>query len=432
MVLGVYCFRNDLRLHDNPALQLAREECDQLLLVYAFEDRLWRTKKPKRISAHRARFTLDSLKCLEKKIIKLGGALHFLHGNIESSIPPFMEQVGATLCFVSDENAWEEKEAEDELSRMVNLRTIYSKTLLHLDDLPFDLEALPETFSNFRKLVEKQWIVRSSLETPDTLDLSPNPVSKLPNLRELGFNNPPAPPSDYYRFEGGTIAGRKRVERWIWEENCILNYKNTRNQLQGADFSSRLSPWISNGCLSPREIYWEIKKFESHFEANESTYWLNFELLWRDFFHFSARLHGPKIFKSRGIHPERPPITEPQNAGSLFSQWKDGRTNDLFINAMMHELRKTGWMSNRARQISASYLINDLGLDWRKGAQWFEEQLIDYDPCSNYGNWLYLSGYGNDPRKKRHFNVAKQAELYDPEGNYLRDWVRVQNSPISN
>ena len=86
MVLGVYCFRNDLRLHDNPALQLAREECDQLL-VYAFEDRLWRTKKPKRISAHRARFTLDSLKCLEKKIIKLGGALHFLHGNIESSIP---------------------------------------------------------------------------------------------------------------------------------------------------------------------------------------------------------------------------------------------------------------------------------------------------------------------------------------------------------
>ena len=89
-------------------------------------------------------------------------------------------------------------------------------------------------------------------------------------------------------------------------------------------------------------------------------------------------------------------------------------------------------MSNRARQISASYLINDLGLDWRKGAQWFEEQLIDYDPCSNYGNWLYLSGYGNDPRKKRHFNVAKQAELYDPEGNYLRDWVRVQNSPISN
>ena len=146
MVLGVYCFRNDLRLHDNPALQLAREECDQLLLVYAFEDRLWRTKKPKRISAHRARFTLDSLKCLEKKIIKLGGALHFLHGNIESSIPPFMEQVGATLCFVSDENAWEEKEAEDELSRMVNLRTIYSKTLLHLDDLPFDLEALPKHF----------------------------------------------------------------------------------------------------------------------------------------------------------------------------------------------------------------------------------------------------------------------------------------------
>ena len=162
MVLGVYCFPTIF-------VCMTIQPCNSpersvITLVYVFEDR-WRTKKPKRISAHRAKFTLDSLKCL-RKIVKLGGALHFLHGNIESSIPPFMEQVGATLCFVSDENAWEEKEAEDELSRIVNLRTIYSKTLLHLDDLPFDLEALPETFSNFRKLVEKQWIVRSSLELP--------------------------------------------------------------------------------------------------------------------------------------------------------------------------------------------------------------------------------------------------------------------------
>ena len=88
----------------------------------------------------------------------------------------------------------------------------------------------------------------------------------------------------------------------------------------------------------------------------------------------------------------------------------------------MNELRITGWMSNRGRQNVASYLINNLELDWRRGAQWFEEQLIDYDPCSNYGNWLYLSGFGSDPQPGRYFNLEKQAATYDPQGKYTNSW----------
>jgi len=148
-----------------------------------------------------------------------------------------------------------------------------------------------------------------------------------------------------------------------------------------------------------------------------------FELLWRDFFQFSARLHGAKIFQIGGIHPERSKVPEPQDAEDLFIEWKNGTTKNSFINANMNELRMTGWMSNRGRQNVASYLINELNLDWTRGAQWFEEQLIDYDPCSNYGNWLYLSGFGNDPRENRRFNISKQTEMYDLTGNYTKEWT---------
>ena len=239
----------------------------------------------------------------------------------------------------------------------------------------------------------------------------------------MGFDQSNINHRGYYSFQGGVEAGQKRAQKWIWESHNIFTYKITRNQLRGADFSSRFSPWLSLGCLSSREIFWEVKKYESKYSANESTYWLIFELLWRDFFQFLARVHGPKIFHRKGLHPERSLTVEPADAESLFSNWKMGTTMDPFINANMNELRLTGWMSNRGRQNVASYLINNLGLDWRRGAQWFEEQLIDYDPCSNYGNWLYLAGYGNDPRTNRCFNITKQAGLYDPTGSYQKDWI---------
>jgi deoxyribodipyrimidine photo-lyase len=423
MLTGVFCFRNDLRLHDNETLLLALQECDQLYLVYPFEDRLWKGKKNKRISIHRAKFILEALQCLVKKVKKLGSELHFVYGDINESIPRFMEEVGAVICFISEENAYEEKLSEDALSGCVPLRKGYGKTLIHLHDLPCRLIDLPETFSKFRILVEKDLQISRCVEEPLTLHTSKTLNTSLPSLRELGFPGIKTNHNGYYSYEGGVEGGQKRVQEWIWEKHCIFNYKSTRNQLKGADFSSRFSPWLSLGCLSPREIFWAVKKYESKYSGNESTYWLIFELLWRDFFQFVARTHGPKIFHSRGIQPERPINIEPADAESLFSKWKMGTTSEPFINANMNELRLTGWMSNRGRQIVASYLINNLGLDWRRGAEWFEEQLIDYDPCSNYGNWLYLAGYGNDPRTNRIFNVTKQSELYDPKASYQKDWI---------
>ena len=89
----------------------------------------------------------------------------------------------------------------------------------------------------------------------------------------------------------------------------------------------------------------------------------------------------------------------------------------------MHELAQTGYMSNRGRQVTASFLAKELNINWLKGAEYFESMLIDYDVCSNYGNWMYVAGVGNDPREHRRFNVLKQAETYDSEGKYVKRWV---------
>src|SRR5690606_28109672 len=130
--------------------------------------------------------------------------------------------------------------------------------------------------------------------------------------------------------------------------------------------------------------------------------------------------HGKKLFLAGGMQNRA-------NANNFdearFNSWRTGQTGQPFIDANMRELLHSGWMSNRGRQNVASYLIHQLQLDWRAGAAWFEHQLIDYDPCSNYGNWNYLAGIGNDPREKRVFNPDKQAKQYDPDTLYRETWL---------
>jgi deoxyribodipyrimidine photo-lyase len=165
-----------------------------------------------------------------------------------------------------------------------------------------------------------------------------------------------------------------------------------------------------------------LKKFECQFGANESTYWLVFELLWRDYFRFMMKKYNNKLFQQAGIQNKEVPVN-PHDAKSL-QIWIEGKTGVDFVDANMIELRRTGFMSNRGRQNVASYLCNDLKLDWRYGAAYFEQQLIDYDVCSNWGNWAYLAGVGNDPRGNRYFNIEKQASDYDKDKIFRNLWLK--------
>lgn len=189
----------------------------------------------------------------------------------------------------------------------------------------------------------------------------------------------------------------------------------------GADYSSKFSAWLALGCISPRFIFRELQQYEKEFGANDSTYWLVFELLWRDYFRFMMKKHHAKLFKQDGFKSTKMKLFA--EGIQKLQDWIDGNTGIDFVDANMIELKLTGFMSNRGRQNVASYLCNDLKLDWRLGAAYFEQQLIDYDVCSNWGNWAYLAGVGNDSRENRYFNIEKQASVYDKNREYRNLWL---------
>jgi deoxyribodipyrimidine photo-lyase len=167
-------------------------------------------------------------------------------------------------------------------------------------------------------------------------------------------------------------------------------------------------------------VYEEVRRYERERVENESTYWLVFELLWRDFFRLTHLKYGDRLFLRDGL--QRLPIEWGRDPAAVAA-WCDGKTGYPIVDANMRELAATGYMSNRGRQIVASFFTKNLGLDWRIGAEWFEHQLLDYDVASNYGNWQYAAGVGNDGREFRLFNLRRQAEQYDPKGDYVRHWI---------
>ncbi|GMP83943.1 hypothetical protein CsSME_00037678 [Camellia sinensis var. sinensis] len=156
------------------------------------------------------------------------------------------------------------------------------------------------------------------------------------------------------------------------------------------------------------------------FGHNNHGFRVLFELIWRDYFRFLSIKYGNSLFHIGGPRKVKTRWSQDQ---LLFESWRDGRTGYPLIDANMKELSMTGFMSNRGRQIVCSFLVRDMGIDWRMGAEWFETCLLDYDPCSNYGNWTYGAGVGNDPREDRYFNIPKQALTYDPEGKYVAYWL---------
>jgi deoxyribodipyrimidine photo-lyase len=276
-------------------------------------------------------------------------------------------------------------------------------------------------FTQFRKSCEKKASVRQPLPIPAAIskDRQVAIEGSIPKLEELGFDSFEQHPSTAFPFQGGEIQANKRMDYYIWDSNKIEFYKKTRNGLLGKDYSAKFSPWLANGSLSARVIYQEIKDYEKEVRKNESTYWLIFELIWRDYFKYVSLKFGDSIFKQTGILDR---VYDWSSNTKFVNEWIEGRTKEPFVNANMIELKETGWMSNRGRQNVASYFSKNLKLDWRIGAAYFEAMLLDYDVHSNYGNWMYVSGVGNDPRD-RTFNIQLQASRYDKNSKFQKLWL---------
>jgi deoxyribodipyrimidine photo-lyase len=426
---AIVWFKTDLRIEDNETLVKAIAISENIIPVYCFDESHFETTSYgfKKTGSFRAQFLLESLQDLDARLKTLGSGLIILKGKPEIEIPKIVNQFKAQKVFAKREVAFEERQTEkkvqDELFKVrCELEKISTSTLYHAEDLPFSIKDIPDVFSNFRKKTEKDSQIRAPFEAPAKINSPKIPPLELPTLEALGLTKTTIDSRAVLQFKGGETEAIQRLHHYFYDTQCLSSYKETRNGMVGADYSSKFSAWLAMGCISARFIYAEIKKYEKQFCANDSTYWLVFELLWRDFFRFIFKKYQTKFFLYEGIKTEK--VNSKSLNEKLLSQWINGATNSDFINANMLELQQTGFMSNRGRQNVASYFCNELNMDWRFGAAYFEQELIDYDVCSNWGNWAYLAGVGNDPRGHRYFNIEKQAADYDKKKSFRKLWLK--------
>jgi deoxyribodipyrimidine photo-lyase len=426
---AVVWFRTDLRTHDNEALVRAVKEHSSVLPVYCFDPREFGETMVglTKTGPYRAQFLVESVRDLRGSLREADGDLLVRQGEPESVVPELAAEHGAGTVHYHTTPATEERAVETGVTdglaeRGIGSRGFWAKTLYHVEDLPTRVERIDDTFTPWRRTVEDGATVRDPLDAPTSMAL-PESVGvesgTIPTPDDLGTEEREPDDRAAIEFTGGESAGLRRLTEYVWESDHLREYKQTRNGLLGADYSSKFSAWLALGCLSPRQIHEHVERYERERVANDSTYWLVFELLWRDFMTFQFAKHGADFFTPTGI---RDVMKEWRRDETAFGRWAAGETGVPFVDANMRELNETGFMSNRGRQNVASFLADALGIDWRQGAAYFESRLVDYDVCSNWGNWAYQAGVGNDSRDG-HFDVLDQGKRYDSNAAYIRHWL---------
>jgi deoxyribodipyrimidine photo-lyase len=422
-------YRNDLRLHDHAPLVQSIKEGAKIVPIYCFDDRQFGQTKfgfPK-TGNFRAQFLLESIADLRESWRSIGSNLIIRRGLPEEIIPALVTELAITDLYYHRETTSEELAVEKALESALKLlnvscKSFWGHTIHRLQDLPFNIANIPELFTKFRKDVERECRITTPFAAPTKVPALPPEIDpgNIPTLTDLGLETPQFEPRGVLAFHGGETAGMLRLQEYFWTNDRLRVYKETRNGMLGADYSSKFSAWLALGCLSPRYICHEIDRYETERVENDSTYWLFFELLWRDYFRLICAKHGKKIFYRSGLQGVDLAWKEDW---TRFDLWREGKTGFPLIDANMRELATTGFMSNRGRQNVGSFLTKNLGIDWRMGAEWFESCLIDYDVCSNWGNWNYTAGVGNDARGFRFFNISKQSVDYDRDGKYVKHWL---------
>ncbi|MEQ6916937.1 DASH family cryptochrome [Halomonas aquatica] len=412
--------RSDLRLADNPLFHFSAPP-ESLLCVYVL-DAAWLTPVPgleaPRIGPSRLQFLWQSLIELRGELLKRGSDLLVRIDNPVDAVAAMATEHEIDEVRVRADAGWEERQSTARLAERLNGSVTLSRhesgTLLDEASLPMAIGDLPGSFSAFRRKVEEAWSVPGAVPAPVTLPSWPEGAPRgFPPLHKVCGRAASWSPDRRggFAYAGGETPGWARLDHYLRDGGAVADYKQTRNGLSGSDFSTRLSPWLAQGCLSARQVHDAVRAWEARHGANDSSYWVIFELLWRDYFHWAAWQEGASLFGRRAL----------PTAADDVRAWCEGRTGVPFVDAAMRELAATGWLSNRARQNAASFLLRDIGGDWRLGAAWFEHCLIDHDVASNWGNWRYLAGVGRNTRP-RALDVHDQAERYDPEGAYADLW----------
>ena len=423
---GLIWFRNNLRVQDNASLKKATENHSNVIAVYFFDPKLFKIDAFgfQKTAKFRAKFLIETVTTLKKNLSDLNITLLTYFESPENKIHKICDAFSIATIYTQKE--WTKEEVttdnfiKNTLCTTINFVENYDQFLYHPESVSKDFLNIPDVFTIFRKKVEKTVKIEenflvSKLSKENLLEIE----TAILNLKDLNFTGFKSNVKSAFPFSGGEDAALERLDTYFFETKKVAFYKKTRNGLVGIDYSTKFSPWLANGSLSAKTIYWKIKEYEKEFGANQSTYWVIFELIWRDYFKYISLKYNSKIFKIDGILTKSYQWNSDEKS---IQQWIQGKTKDDFVNANMIELKETGWMSNRGRQNVASYFAKELLLDWRIGAAYFESMLLDYDVHSNYGNWMYVAGVGNDPRDRK-FNTQLQAERYDANHKFRKLWL---------
>ena len=416
---ALHWFRGDLRLADNTALAAAASRADRLGFLFVLDDALF--AGPARGSV-RARFLHG---CLERLAADLAGRGHRLvvrRGDPRREVPRAARECGAELVSWNRDTspyAVRRDAAVERALERARVRVIACKdrVVFESSELRTKAGGAFRVFTPFRNA----WLKRLAEAAPESAGplRLPDPVAglaagALPDLAKLGVTDASVPlPTP------GEAAAKRRLASFMG--GAIANYAAQRD-VPGVDGTSRLSPYLRFGVLSPRacvEAAREVMAREPRARKGAAK-WLD-EVIWREF--YAAILEKHPHVLGEAFRPEFACVRWEEDEAA-FARWREGRTGYPIVDAGMRQLSSEGWMHNRARMIAASFLVKDLLLDWRLGERWFLEKLVDGDPASNNGGWQWSASTGTDAQPYfRIFSPVSQGERYDPDGAYVRKYV---------
>jgi deoxyribodipyrimidine photo-lyase len=460
---AVVWFRRDLRVADHPALRAALDAADQVVPTFVV-DRTLLDGRPS--GPNRRAFLLGALQSLDRDLASLGGRLLVLEGDPVAVIPALARQFAADAVWCSLEHTPYARRRDTAVERALRAdgRTLHALPGLYLSD--FDevrkTDGTPfRVYSPFARAAKATpWDdplpTPGKVPVPDELiqgELGPaadRQVAGSPGSGGLWTAGSPNPGDGLRSPTGGPGGGgrgssapgdpggfdlegaveitppdpRVALERLRWfVDNRVDGYGRARN-FMAADGTSRLSPYLRFGLVSPRQVAAAVgrasRSAEHPLRAGDRETFVN-ELLWRDFYAY-VLYHQPE----RAWEHMRPEFARFQfeDDPEGLAAWREGRTGYPLVDAGMRQLAGQGWVHNRARMVVASFLTKHLLVDWREGARFFLQHLMDGDLPANNGGWQWVAGTGTDAAPYyRIFNPVTQAEKFDPDGDYIRRWV---------